>query len=148
MNIVIRNEKLVSKHEPYCWQFCLNLKYLGWQYRKYIKTAKMVVFVMNCSVKMTLRLFFGQFLLLWLWCQSLETVQKIATDQKGLFGVDKHRTYTKNDPLRVRVILTMIKCWSSYSYSACANREPLDNFENKSVSSPFSWVSRYVLFLA
>ena len=38
--IVIRNEKIVWKHGPYCWYFCLNLKYLGWPYRAYIKTAK------------------------------------------------------------------------------------------------------------
>ena len=30
----------------------------------------------------------------------------------------------------------------------CGNREHPDNFQNKSVSSPFSWVSRYFLFLA
>ena len=28
---------------PYCWYFCVNLKFLGCSYRKYIKTAKMVV---------------------------------------------------------------------------------------------------------
>ena len=37
------------------------------------------------------------------------------------------------------------KCLSSYSYSACRNREQLGNFQNKSVSSPFSWVHRYIL---
>ena len=26
--------------EQYCWYFCLNLKYLGWPYKEYIKTAK------------------------------------------------------------------------------------------------------------
>ena len=38
------------------------------------------------------------------------------------------------------------KCLSSYSYSACRNREQFGNFQNKSVSSPFSWVHRYILF--
>ena len=28
------------EHGPYCWYFRLNLKYLGWSYRVYIKTAK------------------------------------------------------------------------------------------------------------
>ena len=37
--IVIRNDE-EKKHGPYCWYFCLNLKYLGWPYREYIKTAK------------------------------------------------------------------------------------------------------------
>ena len=40
MNIVIRNRKLVWKHRPYCWYFRLSLKYLGWPYKEYIKTAK------------------------------------------------------------------------------------------------------------
>ena len=28
------------EHRPYYWYFRLNLKYLGWSYRAYIKTAK------------------------------------------------------------------------------------------------------------
>ena len=39
--IVIRNGKIVWKHGPYWWYFWLNMKFLGWPYRKYIKTAKM-----------------------------------------------------------------------------------------------------------
>ena len=42
--IVIRNGKIVSKHGPYCWYFRLNLKYLGWPYRGYMKTAENGVF--------------------------------------------------------------------------------------------------------
>ena len=38
--IVIRNGEIVWKHGPYCWYFCLNLKYLGWPYRAYIKKVK------------------------------------------------------------------------------------------------------------
>ena len=38
--IVIRNGKIVWKHGPYCWYYRLNLKYPGWPYRAYIKTAK------------------------------------------------------------------------------------------------------------
>ena len=37
---VIRNGKIFWKYSPYCWYFCLNLKYLGWPYREYIKRAK------------------------------------------------------------------------------------------------------------
>ena len=44
-------------------------------------------------------------------------------------------------------MLTIIKCSSSYSCSACGNREHLGNFQNKSVNSPFKQVSRYFLFL-
>ena len=56
-NIVIRNGKIVWKHGPYCWYFRLNLKYLEWPSRAYIKQRKMVAFVRKCSVKMILRLF-------------------------------------------------------------------------------------------
>ena len=38
--IVIRNGKIVWKHGPYCCYFHLNLKYLGWPYREFIKTAE------------------------------------------------------------------------------------------------------------
>ena len=38
--IVIRNWKIVWKHGLYCLYFCWNLKYFGWPYREYIKTAK------------------------------------------------------------------------------------------------------------
>ena len=40
VTVVIKIGKTVWKHEPYCWYFCLNLKYLWWPYRAYIKTAK------------------------------------------------------------------------------------------------------------
>ena len=32
------------KYGLHCWYFCLNLKYLGWSYGEYIKTAKYVGF--------------------------------------------------------------------------------------------------------
>ena len=32
--IVIRNGKIVCKHGPCCWYFCLNLKFVEWQYRE------------------------------------------------------------------------------------------------------------------
>ena len=38
-------------------------------------------------------------------------------------------------------------CLSFYSYSFCENTKHSGNFQNKSVSSSFSWVSRYVLFM-
>ena len=40
------------------------------------------------------------------------------------------------------------KCLSSYSYYDFGNRDLNGNFQSKSKSSPFSWVSRYILFLA
>ena len=38
--IVTRNGKIVWKHRSHCWYFFLNLKYLGWPYKEYMKTAK------------------------------------------------------------------------------------------------------------
>ena len=32
--------EIAWKRGPYCWNFRWNLKYLGWPYRAYIKTAK------------------------------------------------------------------------------------------------------------
>ena len=60
--IVIRSGKIVWKHGPYCWYFRLNLKYLGWKCRAYIKTAKNGGF---CGELLSE----NDFLLLWLWCQ-------------------------------------------------------------------------------
>ena len=68
--IVIRNGKIVWKQGPYCWYFRLNLKYLGWPYRAYIKRAKngdlwgiaLWKWLWGC---------FSYFLLLWPWCQGL-----------------------------------------------------------------------------
>ena len=56
-NIIIRNGKIVWKHGPYCWYFCSNLKYPGSQYKEHMKTTKMMDFVRNCLIKMTLKLF-------------------------------------------------------------------------------------------
>ena len=39
--IVIRNRKIVWKHGPYYWYFCMNIKFL----REYIKTVK----ITGCS---------------------------------------------------------------------------------------------------
>ena len=56
-NIVVRNGKIVWKHGPYLRYFCLELKYLGGRTGNVSKQQKMMTFVKNCSVKMTLRLF-------------------------------------------------------------------------------------------
>ena len=79
--IVIRNGKIVWKHGPYCWYFRLNLKYLGWPYRAYIKTAKNGV----CEELLSENDF--EAVLATFCCydhgaKASEAVQKIATDQK------------------------------------------------------------------
>ena len=48
----------ILETRSYYWCFCLNLKCLGWPYRAYIKTVKIASFARNCTVKMTLRLFY------------------------------------------------------------------------------------------
>ena len=57
------------------------------------------------------------------------------------FNITSHNIYL----LHVAVMLTIT---SSYSYSASGNKEHPGNFQNKSVSSIFNWVSGYILFLA
>ena len=44
-------------------------------------------------------------------------------------------------------MLAIIKVLSSYCYTAWGNREHPGNLQNKSVSSPFNWVSRYVTWV-
>ena len=78
--IVIRNGKINWKHEPYC--FRLNLKYLGWPYRAYIKTAKSGDI---CEKLLSVNDFEA---ILATYCcyhngaKAAEAVQKIATNQK------------------------------------------------------------------
>ena len=80
--IVIRNGKIVWKHKPFCWYFCLNLKYSGWSYRAYIKTAKNGGF---CEELLTIN-DFEAVLATFCWygygTNASEAVQKIAIDKK------------------------------------------------------------------
>ena len=55
--IITRKGKIFWKLGPYCWDFWLNLKFLGWPYRTYIKTAKIATFAREKR--------FSHFLLLW-----------------------------------------------------------------------------------
>ena len=63
-SIVIRNGRIVWKHGPHCWYFHLNLKYLGWPYRTYIKTVLATFCCYDHGAT------------------ASEEVQKITTDQK------------------------------------------------------------------
>ena len=78
--IITRNGNKVWKHGPYCWYFRLNLKYLGWTYREYIKTAKNDGFLWELLCENDLEAVLANF-----YCygaNASETVQKIATYQK------------------------------------------------------------------
>ena len=66
--IVIRNGKLDWKQGSYCWYFRLNLKFLGWPYREYIKTAKNRCFQQAFFTEDDFQAVLAT-LLLWLRCQ-------------------------------------------------------------------------------
>ena len=81
-NVVIKNGKTVWKHGPYCWYFRLNLKYLEWPCRAYIKTSQNGYF---CKKLLSENNF--EVVLATLCCydhgdKASKAVQKIVTDQK------------------------------------------------------------------
>ena len=80
--IVIRNGKIVWKHGPCCWYFCLNLKYLGWPYRAYIKTAKNGNFCEELLSENDIEAVLATFCCYDHGVKASEAVQKIATDQR------------------------------------------------------------------
>ena len=83
ITIVIRNGKIVWKHGPYCWYFCLNLEYLGWPNRAYIKTAKNGNFCGEFLSKNDCEAVLATFCSYDHGAKVSEAVQKIAADQKG-----------------------------------------------------------------
>ena len=76
--IVIRN----GKHGPYCRYFSLNLKYPGWPYKAYIKTAKNGNFCEELLRENDIEAVFATFCCYDRSDKVSEAVQKIATDQK------------------------------------------------------------------
>ena len=79
--IVIRNGKIVWKHGPYCWYFCLNLKYLRWPYRAYIKTTQNGDFWEEFRSENDFEAVLATFCCYDHAAKVSEAVQKIATDQ-------------------------------------------------------------------
>ena len=73
---------IVWKHRPYCWYFRLNLKYIGWAYRVYIKTAKNCDFCGELAGENDFETVLGTFCCYDHGAKASEAVQKIATDQK------------------------------------------------------------------
>ena len=80
--IVIRNGKIIWKHGPLCWYFHLNLKYLGWPYRAYIKTAKNGDFCEELLSESDFEIVLATFCCCDHGAKASEAVQKIAADQK------------------------------------------------------------------
>ena len=81
-NIVIKTGKIVWKRGPYCCYFRLNLKYLGWRYRAYIKTAKNGDFCEELLGENYFKTFLATFCCYDHGAKASEAIQKIATDQK------------------------------------------------------------------
>ena len=80
--IVIRNGKIVWKHGPYCSYFHLNLKYLAWPYRAYIKIAKNSDFCEELLSENDFEEGLATFCCYDHGTKASEAAQKIATDQK------------------------------------------------------------------
>ena len=80
--IFIRSGKVVWKHGPYCWYFCLNVKYLGWPYRAYIKTVKNGNFCEELLSENGFEAVLATFCCYDHGAKASEAVQKIAADQK------------------------------------------------------------------
>ena len=80
--IVIRNGRIVWKHGPYCWYFRLNLKYLGWLYRAYIKTAKNGGFCEELLSENDFEAVLATFCCYDHGAKASEAVQKIPIDEK------------------------------------------------------------------
>ena len=88
--IVIRNRKIVWKYRSYLLIFCLELEIFGihhiWDTENTSKQQKMVVFVRNCLVKMTLRLFLASFCCYDYGANASEADQKISTRTLELYA--------------------------------------------------------------
>ena len=80
--IVIRNGKIVWKHGPYCWYFRLNLRYLGWPYRAYIKTTRNGDFCEELLSENDFEAVLANFSCYDYDAKASEAVQKNAADQK------------------------------------------------------------------
>ena len=85
-SIVIRNGNILWKHGRYCWYFRLNLKFLGWPYRAYIKTEKNGGFCEELLSEIDFEAVLATFCCHYLLILTSEALQKIATDKK-----DYHR---------------------------------------------------------
>ena len=73
---------VISTGQPYCWYFCLNLKYLGWPHRAYIKTAKNGGFCEELLSDNNFEAVLATFCGCNYNANASEAGQKIATDHK------------------------------------------------------------------
>ena len=79
---VIRSRKIVWKHGPYCWYFCLDLKDLRWPYRDDFKTGKNGSFCMELFSENHFEAVLATFCCYDCGANGPKAVQKISRDQK------------------------------------------------------------------
>ena len=84
--MVIRNRKIAWKHRSYCRHFCLNLKYLGWPYKEYIKTAKNGSFCEELLSQIDFEAVLAIFFYYDYGANTFEAVQKISTRTLELYA--------------------------------------------------------------
>ena len=72
-----------------------------------------------------------------------------------LLGEGRQKAFLEWKSIKISSKLSLTCDWNFSYYKSvyhpfptCGNKEHPSNFQNKSLSSPFSWVSRYILFLA
>ena len=130
--IVIRNGTIVWKHGPYCWYFRLNLKHL----ENISKEPKMMAFLLGennfeavlttfCCYDYRATLLFFPYI-----------------KEKWVSDIDLSSNYLLHIMLTISKVFTIL-CL----LCLCGNREYPGSFQNKSVSSFFKWVSKYILFM-
>ena len=81
-NHSLKNGKIVWKHRPYCRCFRLNMKYLGWPYRAYMKTAKNSGFCEELYSENDFEAVLATFCSYEHGVNASEAVQKMAPDLK------------------------------------------------------------------
>ena len=82
----MRNRKMVWQHRSICWYFHLNLKYLGWSCREYIKTATNGSFCDEFLSGNNFEAILVNFCFLYYGTNAFETVQKISTRTLNLYA--------------------------------------------------------------
>ena len=84
--IVIRNRKIIWKHRSFLLIFWLDLKYLEWLYREYIKTAKNGNFCEELLGEIDFKAILANFCCYGYGANASEAVQKISTRTMELYA--------------------------------------------------------------
>ena len=84
--IVLRNRKIIWKHRSLLLIFWLELKYLEWLYREYIKTAKNGSFCEDLLGEIDFKAILANFCCYGYGANASEAVQKISTRTLELYA--------------------------------------------------------------